>query len=82
MLRGSNKQTINKENRSTTEIAVKEVKWMVEGVDDDGANRIQENDDNTFGCPGATGVARPGTERTNRRTQQKDDQQTSLNLEL
>ena len=55
---------------------------MVEGVDDDGANRIQENDDNTFGCPGATGVARPGTERTNRRTQQKDAQQTSLNLEL
>ena len=39
---GQQQATINKENRSTTKIAVKGVKWMVEGVDDDGANRIQE----------------------------------------
>ena len=40
-LRGSDKETINKEYRSTTKDAVKRVKWMVEGVDDVGANRIQ-----------------------------------------
>ena len=45
---------------------------MVEGVDDDGANRIQENDDNTFGCPGATGVARPRTEKNKPKNSTKD----------
>ena len=40
-LRGSDKETINKEYRSTTMDAVKRVDGWQKGVDDDGVNRKQ-----------------------------------------
>ena len=61
MLRGSNKQTINKEKRSTTKDAVKRVMDGRRALTTMGSTGNNKIDDNTFGCPGATGVARPRT---------------------
>ena len=75
-LRGSDKETINKEYRSTTKDAVK--KGRMDGrralttMGSTGNNK--KNDDNTFGCPGATGVARPRTEKNKPKNSTKDAQ--------
>ena len=37
-----------------------------------GSTGNNKNDDNTFGCPGATGVARPRTEKNKPKNSTKD----------
>ena len=72
MLRGSNKQTINKENRSTTKDAVKREMDGRRALTTMGSTGNNKNDDNTSGRPGPTGVARQPGRRNKARDSTKD----------